>query len=70
MDRAELKDLGPEPEPTPILTGIGRAALRALSAILFSCTFIAIAGVTGAIILKPIVALVLFVWDHTWPVLP
>lgn len=70
MDRAELKELGSDPEPTALLTGMGRAAMRALKAILFACTFVAIAGVVGAVTLKPIVALVMFIWEHTWPALP
>lgn len=41
--------------------------MRAVQTVAFAATFTLLAGVLGAIVGKPIVALVVWVWSAMWP---
>jgi hypothetical protein len=46
---------------------VRRRAIEAVQTVAFAATFVLVGGVLGAVVGKPIVVLVVWVWDHTWP---
>jgi hypothetical protein len=46
---------------------VRRRAIEAVQLVAFAATFVLVGGVLGAVVGKPIVVLVAWVWRHTWP---
>ena len=49
------------------LKRVRRRAIEAVQLVAFAATFVLVGGVLGAVVGKPIVVLVAWVWRHTWP---
>lgn len=67
MDKSTTHPTGPASQSRALLRRLGRTAMRAVQTVAFAATFTLLAGVLGAIVGKPIVALVVWVWSAMWP---
>jgi len=72
VDNSKPEAPRPGAEPVEVLITLRKAGRRALAGVqtaFFAAAFLLAAGVVGTILIKPIWALVVWLWGAMWPAL-